>query len=444
MADLIPLHGMRYNPNKVNDLRKAVCPPYDVINPQAQDRYYHNHEYNIVRVELGKDLPEDTPAHNRYTRAAAFLKDWIKQKVLLEDPEPSFYIYKLDYVLPNKVKKTLKGFFALVKLEEIGKGKIFPHEFTFPKAKEDRLRLMRACHANISPIFMLYSDPSGGIYEKLEKSADTAHPTANLVGEDGVRHSVWGVSSPDAIRATTEQMKDKPLFIADGHHRYETALNFSHEMRRRESSSDSSVPPQSYDFVLIFCSNMDDPGTTLLPIHRMILNPLPGDLKTLRKKLARSFDVHHLEFNDSNEIQVRKQMFEEMRSLGGSKTVFGLYAKGEQVYHVLKLKAAPAKVIAQSERTVESLDVSVFKKLVLEEVLGITDSAAKKEDRVRFAKDESAAIKEVNSGDAGMVFFLNATKIDQVRDIVLTGDRMPQKSTYFYPKPLTGLVMNKF
>jgi len=437
MAILHPFQGMRYNPNKVKDLRKVVCPPYDVINPQAQERYYHAHENNIIRVELGKENPDDTPTNNRYTRAAAFLKDWIKQGVLERDAEASLYLYKLDYVLPNKEKRTLKGFFSLVELEEIGKGKIFPHEFTFPKAKQDRLRLMHACHANTSPIFMLYSDPAAAIMAQMEKSVDEAHPLVNLIGEDEVRHRLWRVTSPGVLTAVTDLLKDQPFFIADGHHRYETALNFRNEMRERNHPTG----PQPYDATFVFCSNMDDPGISLLPIHRVIMNPLPCDLKTLKQRLSRSFEVSHLEFNNATETSVRKKLFQEMQKQERSATVFGMYAKTEQAFHLLKLKSSET---APSVKILEALDVSIFQKTILQEAMGIADPSAKKETLIQFVKDEEAAIKMVQSGSAGLAFFLNPTKISQVRDIVLAGDRMPQKSTYFYPKPLTGLVLNKF
>lgn len=451
MAVLLPFQGLRYNTNKVKDPRKVVCPPYDVIHSQAQDRYYRSHEYNVIRLELGKEHPDDTPSNNRYTRAAGFLRDWIKQDVLLRDPQPSFYLYQLDYVLPAMGKKTLKGFLALVQLEEIGKGKIFPHEFTFPSAKQDRLQLLRACQANTSPIFMLYSDPEHEIITHLERSVDDAHPLVNFVGEEEVRHRLWRVFSPIVLTAISESLKEQPLFIADGHHRYETALNFRNEMRARppdrQAGRRSYDPPETlppYDSVFAFCSNMDDAGITLFPIHRVILNPLPCDHRTLRRRLANSFEVVHLKFNNATERQTRQRLFEEMRNSAPSAVVFGMYAKSEQAYHLLKFKQAAVPSASGSTKSVDSLDVSIFQKTILEETLGIADSAARKESRIRFFKDDEAAIKEVKNGAAGLVFFLNPTRISQVREVVLTGDRMPQKSTYFYPKPLTGLVLNKF
>lgn len=437
MAVLLPFQGLRYNPNKVKDLRKVVCPPYDVIDSHAQDRYYHAHEYNMIRVELGKENPEDTPTKNRYTRAAAFLKDWVKQGVLERDSEPSVYLYKLEYDLPGHEKKTLKGFFSLVQLEEIGKGKIFPHEFTFPKAKQDRLRLMRACHANISPIFMLYSDPVGEVMAALERSVDEARPLITFIGEEGIHHRLWKISASAAVDGLCDSMKDHPLFIADGHHRYETALTFMTEMREK----DHSPGPHPYEAVFIFCSNMDDAGISLLPIHRAIMNPLPCDLKTLKHRLAESFEVTHLDFNNITESRVRKKLFEAMLTSGESGTAFGLYAKTERAFHLLKLKPDQAP---RSSKALDALDVSIFQKIILEGALGITDPAAKKESQVQFFKDEEAGVKMVQNGSAGLAFFLNPTKIRQVRDVVLVGDRMPQKSTYFYPKPLTGLVLNKY
>ncbi|HEY4484705.1 MAG TPA: DUF1015 domain-containing protein [Nitrospiria bacterium] len=436
MATVIPFKGFRYNPNKVKDISRVVCPPYDVISPQAQERYYRNHDHNIIRVELGREEP-DTPSNNRYTRAAASLKDWIKEEVLKQDDEPSLYLYKLAYTLPGNNPKTLKGFLSLVQLEEIGKGKIFPHEFTFPKAKQDRLRLIRACHAQTSPIFMIYSDPADEVMTHLERAVNENHPAAQYSGEEEIEHRLWKVSSPVVLDSVRQTLIDRPFFIADGHHRYETALNFQSEMRAKDPSG--GLKP--YDSAFVFCATMEDAGLSLLPIHRMIMNPLPADLKTIKLKLARFFEVTHLEFNNSNESAVRKRLLQEMAVQGKTAAVFGLYSKSEHAFHLLKLKP---DALPRASKALDSLDVMIFQKLILEEALGIADPAAKKESQIRFVKDEESGVKEVQNGGAGMVFFLNPTRISQVRDVVLAGDRMPQKSTYFYPKPVTGLVLNKF
>ena len=336
---------------------------------------------------------------------------------------------------PKEGEKTLKGFMALVKVEDPESGQILPHEWTFPSAKEDRLRLIRACRMNTSPIFTLYSDPDNRVMEQLEKTAEKDHPIYNYLAEDGIRHRLWAVFDSQAQQQVAEHLKDRPLFIADGHHRYETALNYRNEMRSRFKHP--SLQP--YDSVLMYCASMYDPGMSLFPIHRVILNPLPLGMKEIREKLAKLFDISLLEFTDSNEMEVRKQLFQKMEDLGTHQAVFAMYAQGENRYELLRLKSGPT-----GTSPVDHLDVTKFQRHVLEQVLGIENTASKKEDRVQFIKDAERALQAVRNGTAGIAFLLNPTRVDQVREVVLSGDRMPQKSTFFCPKPLTGFVMNVF
>lgn len=437
----MPFRGLRYNTDKIKDIAHVACPPYDIITAQAQERYYQLHDHNMIRVELGKDLPEDTPSHNRYTRAAAYLADWQRLGFLIQNQVPCLYLYMMSYRHPQEAPKTLKGFLTLVQLEDPETGRILPHEWTFPKAKQDRLQLLRACHANTSPIFSLYSDPLDQIMARLEMSVNGAKPLNSFMGEDEIQHRLWIVSDPDVQRAVAEQLKDQPLFIADGHHRYETALNFRNEMRVHSNDS-----PQPYDWVLMFLTSMNDPGISLMPIHRVIANPLPCDVSTLQQRLRKTFDITSLPFTQRNEPETRRQLLQEMRRLGSTKTVFGLYSEGEQSYQLLILKkdARPTSTPSKPGRPVDRLDVALFQRCVLQEALGLEDVAAKREGLIQFIKDEDAAIQAVRNGMAGAAFFLNPTRVDQVREVVMSGDRMPQKSTYFYPKPLTGLVINKF
>lgn len=437
MAEILPFNGVRYQADRVKNIGALVCPPYDVISPEEQDRLYRSDEFNMIRVELGKETPGDGPEINKYTRAADYLRTWLDQGILQRDPRSALYLYTMDYTLPDGTPKCLKGFFSLVRLEEIGKGKIFPHEFTFPKAKQDRLELLRSCRANTSPIFMLYADPKGEIIPRLEGSVKATAPWADFTTADRIRHRLWPVSESEVLQPIGQWLRPQPLFIADGHHRYETALNFQAEMR----SGNPSTSPQPYDHVLVFCSNMDDPGISLLPIHRVVMGPLSTDLPGLHRRLADRFEVSSFPFQPGNESLVRKDLLGKMAAQAASSPVFGMLAERESAYHLLRPKSPLSK---GSGRMVETLDVSIFQKWVLEDTLGISNAPDKKEARVQFVKDEGAAVREVREGRAALAFFLNPTRIDQVRDVVLNGDRMPQKSTFFYPKPLTGLVLHAF
>ena len=435
MARLIPFRGVRYDKSRVGDLSRVVCPPYDIISPDGQDHFYQLHEDNIIRVELGRKFEEDTSSENRYTRAATYLEKWQQNGVLIRDPQPVFYLYSMGYTLPQGGSRTVKGFLALVKVEEPDTGKVLPHEKTLPKAKQDRLQLLRSCRANTSPIFALYSDAQNKVMAELEKAADQDKPEIDIMDEDGLRHRLWKISDPGVQEAVRGPFEDRPLFIADGHHRYETARNFRNEMRSR-SGSQTSEP---YDSVLMYCVSMSDPGMSLLPIHRVILNPLSWDQGRIMERLAASFDILPFPFTGGEEGEVLQRFLEELTRLGATKTVFGLYTKGETPFRLLTLKEKPP-----GSTPLERLDVSLFQKHVLEEEVDLEDSASKKEEQIRFIKDERAAILSVQNGEAAMAFFLNPTRVDELQKVVLSGGLMPPKSTYFYPKPLTGLVLNVF
>lgn len=433
MALVKSFEGVRFNPEKV-DLRKVVCPPYDIISPEGQQEFHNQNPHNIIRIELGLDRPGDDEKTNRYSRAADFFKEWLTGKILRAEPSPSLYLYHMQYEHPQGGTQTLKGFIAAVGLEPFGSGKIFPHEWTFPKAKTDRLNLLRACRANTSPIFSLFSDPENSCLARLETSVAGRKPDME-VDQNGVIHRVWVTSDQKALGNTEMFLADRPLFIADGHHRYETALNYQAERR----AADSKGGEKPYDRVMMFCANMDDPGLSLLPIHRIVLNPMPVQVPALLDRLQEDFDLRPIE-GPTGAQALKNRVLEEIRDEGRKGTVFGLVAGKPAKGYLLKKKE---KGTAPSARAVDQLDVAHFQRLVLGKSLGIQDSAEKKERLVEFIKDEDAAIRKLEGGEAGALFFLNATRIQQVRDVVLAGNRMPQKSTYFYPKPLTGLVLNR-
>jgi uncharacterized protein (DUF1015 family) len=432
MATLFPFRGVRYDPARA-DLTKVICPPYDIISPEAQNGYYSQDEHNIIRVELGLAQPDDRPGADRYSRAAAYLTTWLTEGILAPEARPALYLYKMDYAHPYGGTRVLKGMLCLVQLEALGAGKILPHEWTFPKAKQDRLALLRACQANTSPIFSIFSDPEDVCIGRLEAAAGSAPADMDVV-QNGTRHRVWAITDAAAIAAVAARLAPQPLFIADGHHRYETALNYQKERR-----AEGATGPQPFDNVMMFCANMDDPGLALLPIHRIVLNPLPVPLETLRARLAQQFTSETLAPAGSPSA-TKDRLIETMRHAGSDRTAFGVITGQPPKFELLTLKQPSAR----GERAVERLDVTCFQHLVLEQALGIEDSAATKESRIQFIKDEAQALQLLASGAAGVIFLLNPTRIDQVRDVVLSGDRMPQKSTYFYPKPVTGLVLNKF
>jgi uncharacterized protein (DUF1015 family) len=427
MVDVNAFRGVLYNPGKVSDLKQVVTPPYDVITPEAQEIYYRRHDCNVIRLDLGKEFPDDNPQNNRYTRAAGFFKGWQENRILIQDNRPALYQYEITYSLshPGQTSpKTLRGFFAIVKLEPISSGRILPHENTFPKVKEDRLHLLRACRANFSPIFALYMDAQNRIQDLLEQGSSKIAPRIDFVHEDQTHHRMWSVDHPDVVQKIQKQLSSEILLIADGHHRYETALAFRQEY------------PQA-DHMLMLLVNMKDPGMSLLPIHR-VLHGLSADrTERLLKDLSRYFETE-------TAIPNLADLQQRMEKTGQQQTVMGLYSHTGH-YQLLRLKPEglrKAKALLNTPPPSSPLDVDIFDQLVLEDLLELKGGASDRGNHILYIKDPEEGVEKVKRGTAQMAFFLNPVNIQVVQKLAQEGIKMPHKSTYFYPKPLSGLVIN--
>lgn len=442
MANILPFRGVLYDPTAVKDVAKVVAPPYDVIDPNYQKALYARHPNNIIRLELGLDQPDDGPLQNRYTRAAAWLQDWMNGGVLRRDAHPSIYFYAVDYRPPLDTStdgmRTLKGFLASVELEEFGTGRIFPHENTRSAAKEDRLKLLEHCRANFSPIFSLFSDPEGSVLELLEKSIDQDRPRLDFQDDSGSRQRLWAITDPAVLREATAAMRSKPLFIADGHHRYETALTYR-RLRRQQAGLDldgSNQPLQPYDSVLMLFSSLEDPGLTVLPTHRVLTAPLPP-ADDVTRLLGDAFDIESFVFQPQpeTETEVRRRFLRALRVTGQIRPAFGLSLRGTNCYFLLALRDTHRPESQASER--DKLDVAILQNQVLNRLCSAADQEA-----IVYTKDDHEALQLVLDGNAHAALLLNPTKVSEVRAVAASGERMPHKSTYFFPKPLTGLVIN--
>jgi len=419
MPEIIPFKGIFYNQEKIKDLEKASAPPYDVISSEAQDRYYDNSPHNIIRLIFGKEFPSDNKLNNQYIRAGRLFKAWLRKKILIEDKKPSFYFYCLDYQISGR-RKRLSGFIALIKLERFAQGKVFPHEKTLSPAKDHCLKTLRACRANFNPVFSLYQD-KGSQIEKILREGMKSSPLIEVKDENKVRHRLWAVSEQSKLSLIKKEMRDKLIFIADGHHRYETALRFSQELAKREKSPSIK---KLHNYLMMFFTNMDGRGLTILPAQRLIRK-----IKRFKmSKIAQSFEIEILGFGKSNELKQRERMFERMRELGRKKIVFGMY-KGGSKYYLL---------ILRDEFKKERLDIKILHNFLINNILGI------EEEDVDYLKDEEKAISLVKEGEYRAILFHNPTRINDLRRVACSGGIMPPKSTYFYPKLLSGLVMNKF
>ncbi len=414
MADVVPFKGVLFNVPRASKVsgEDLLAPPYDIITPEYREELYRQSPHNIVRIDFGKELPEDDSVENKYTRARKLLENWQKDGVLISSQSPCFYSYELLYKIHGK-EQTLRGFLGLVRLEELGKGNIHPHECTHSKPKQDRLELMRVCGANISPIFSLYNSPAGKISSVLSDINKT-QPYIAAKDVDGSTHRLWSIDDSAAINIIKNELKGKAIFIADGHHRYETALEYQKEMRGKEEDSGLARP---FDYVLMFLANMSDDGLTILPTHRLLKN-IPADALD---RLSTDFEIK--EINGS---------FDIAGSIAGKRDVFGLYKGGDSWYKL----SYKGEGISDAAPALRNLDVTVLHGLIFKK-LDIKDG-------VSYEMDVNKCISLIKENAFSAAFFLNPTQVEDVESVALASLRMPPKSTYFYPKLLTGLVLNIF
>jgi uncharacterized protein (DUF1015 family) len=415
MAKVIPFKGILYNHDKISG-DAVTAPPYDIISPEFREQLYQKSPYNVVRIDFGKEMPDDSGDNNKYSRANGFFKKWLEEGILIRDSEPAFYAYEIDYTVSGQ-KKTLRGILALIKIEELGNG-IYPHEATHSKPKADRLNLMRACLANTSPIYSLYNSPDKVTSNILNNIRENPYITAK--DSDGAVHKLYRIADSSSINAIAKELSDKPVFIADGHHRYEVALEFKKEMDNSKLRTPNSEP-KPWDYVMMFLANMADEGITILPTHRMVKDI--SRKEDVVGKLKSDFDIYELQMDSDIIRTISKE----------GKNTLGLYLHFEKEWHILKYKGHKLEDIHPA---LNSLDVVLLHELILKRDLGITD--------VAYEMNANEAIRRVHDGDFDAVFFLNPTGVDDVEKAALAGLRMPPKSTYFYPKLLTGMVINKF
>ena len=445
MAVIKPFRALRYNPDKVGDLSKVMAPPYDVISPEFQQELYLRHPNNIIRLILGKTLPGDKPGNDRYARAAEHLEKWQKEGVFVRDITPSIYFYTQEYKLKSGMTRTRKGFIALSKLEEFGKGAVMPHERTLSGPKADRLELMKACRANLSCIFALYPEAEGVSRQEtissILLSAAKGEPIIEVVGDDGVVNRLWKIDDAEVIGSVTEAMKDKSLFIADGHHRYETALNYRNLMLEATKDPTGEEP---FNYVMMYFASMDDEGLDIFPTHRVVHSLRDFDAKGFLAKCREYFDVEEFPLDDKQEATQRELFLKKLVDNGG-RIRFGLYVNGINAYYLLTLKSSDImdKVFGSTiPDEYKVLDVTVLHALVLDRLLGIGREAQERQENLIYIKDMDEALEQGKAGANQLTFLMNPTKIKDVRKISEARLLMPQKSTYFYPKLLSGLTIN--
>jgi len=436
LAEIQPFQGVYYNQSLVKDLAKVICPPYDIITPQMQQELYQRNECNFVRLEYGRTLPQDKDEDNRYTRSAATLGKWLEQGVLRIAETPAIYLHDHHFTHQGREYRR-RGIVCLVKLEEWSKMAVRPHEGTLAEPKGDRLSMLWALQANTSSILALFEDRGGGISSLLEAQS-RGEPMLETDSDAGEGHRLWAVTDNKAVSQICSRLARQPLYIADGHHRYESALAYQRERRTYSSSASDRQP---FDFVMMTLVDFSDPGLIILPAHRLVRGVAKAALDELVTRLRTFFEVEELPLNKADIWQQVSELLAEE----ASEVKLVLYGLTKEHLFVLRLHdfgaVSPMIPYFHSE-LYKKLDVSIVDHVILEELLGLSHDMAGV--FLAYSNDGAEAINRVLDQEYQLAFIVSPVRPEVVKAIADSGDRMPRKSTYFYPKVPAGLVFHRF
>jgi len=436
MTTIRPFLGLRYNPDKFCDLSDVITMPYDRIHETEQAQYYELSPYSYAHIIQGRHTPYDDGENNVYTRARGYMLNWLAEEVLIRDPAPALYVLEQTFATPDGVEHTRRGFTAALELTRFDEGVVLPHEHTLSGPKVDRLNLTRATQTAWGHIFMLYPDEAGAVNDLLQPFLDSHMPALlrDRVIEPEVEQAFWVLNDPALIEAVVAEMSTKqPLIIADGHHRYETALNYRDEMRAQHPDASEDA---AFNYVMVTFVSMSDPGLVVLPTHRLIHSYTKMDGKALLKALEPYFVVEPVADRAALEAGLAAATADHPR--------FGFYdgAPGDDAYTLLTLKTlnAMAALVPGREAQWRALDVAVLHELVIEHVMGLSKESVRRLENLTYLRDPDPGYLAVDKGEANFLFLLNPTRIEQVQACTVAGERMPQKSTDFFPKVVSGLV----
>ena len=435
MAEIRPFKGVRYNQSLVGDLSAVICPPYDIISPQMQQELYHRSEYNFVRVEFARELPKDTATENRYTRSANALEQWQEQGVLKVDETSAIYLHDHYFTYQGR-EYGRRGIIAAVRLEEWDSMVIRPHEGTLARPRSDRVSMLWACQANTSPILALFED-QGQQVSSILAAEENKKPVITVDSADGERHRVWAVTEPEAIDQVCRGLARKPLYIADGHHRYESALTYQ---RERRTCSASASADEAFNFVMMTLVDFADPGLVILPPHRLVRGMSKATLGGLASKLRAFFDVEEWLASTPGVWQ----QVDDLLSGEASQDRLVLFGLAPERLLVLRLRdAAMASQMMPYFHSdlYKGLTVSVVDHIILERVLGV--DGEREEAVLAYSYDRQDAVGRVLDQEYQLALLLSPVKVEMVKAVADAGDRMPRKSTYFYPKTPSGLVFRR-
>lgn len=445
MTFIAPFRGVRFNPAKISCLEEVITPPYDVINHRTQDIYRNKNPHNMIHLDLCVKHTPEPLAESHYEQARDLFEQWQQDQVLIRDETPAMYLYFIDYLRPGRKRLTRKGFMTLVRLAELDEGIVKPHEQTFQVVTSDRLRLMETCNAQFSQIFSLYSDIEAQVIEWLT-AARPDEPLCSVIDEQGNVHRLWQITDSETLRKVQAFMADKPLYIADGHHRYTTALRLREKLKERNNTLPEDSP---FNYTVMYLTAMEDQGLSILPTHRLVRIPGGLPLSLFIKRLAPYFDIRSVGGGSREGLIV--EVLSQMEEYADSATMFGVYQADEDECYLLTLRPGTMKALFKDSipQALVDLDVVVLSELVLGQVLGLTPERCVKENLVRYLSDPDdavdMAVKETSDQEpyGGLLFLMNPTQVSQVQRVADEGLIMPHKSTFFYPKIITGLLMNK-
>lgn len=456
MDSAVPFRAWRYSPAS-GDPDLLVAPPYDVIGPELQSRLYARSRHNVVRIDLGMTTPSDGDCDNRYTRAAAQVEEWKKEGVLVRDQRPALTFVEEEFTGPDGRRRARHGFLSAVRIHEFSEGIVFPHEQTFSGPKADRFELMTHTAMSLSPVFLLYDLPGDPITAAWYAGPGTQPPATVITGEDGNVTKLWPTSDPALLALVARSLENPRFVIADGHHRYETALRYRDHRRKQDEAAGGTAGPgetppdgapaggaaaepvPAYEYVLAYLSNMADPGLAIYATHRLVAGVDPARVAGMAAALAGTFAVEPLDaapgITGVREA-VERYLGEHPR---GAFAVWAPEAGG--IYGLRLLDQSAVAAAAPGHTTAyQLLDVTILQELIMEPVLGIPAERPAAEGSITYFKDTTDAFERLESREFQAGFFMNPTGLEQVREVALAGERMPQKATFFYPKLPTGLV----
>jgi uncharacterized protein (DUF1015 family) len=449
---VLPFRAWRYAPT-AGDPNLLIAPPYDVIGPDLQSRLYARSRHNVVRLDLGMTTPSDNACDSRYTRAASQLEEWKKAGVLVRDQAPALTFVQEEFTGPDGRARVRHGLLAALRLHDFSEGIVYPHEQTFSGPKADRFELMEATAMSLSPVFLLYDLPGDPIISAWSAGAGIEPPVATVTSDEGNVTKLWPTSDPALLEVVARNLESARFIIADGHHRYETALGYRD--RRREQGGaglsaragegagaapeDAGAPP-AYEYVLAYLSNMADPGLAIYATHRLLAGVDGGRLAALPQTVAGTFAVEPLTPAAADAAGVRAAV--ERYLAEHPRGAFGVWTPATSAVYGLRLLdgALAAAAAPDHSGAYQQLDVTILQKLIFEPALGIPSEGTETEERITYFKDTADAFERLEKGEFQAGFFTNPTGLEQVREVALAGERMPQKATFFYPKLPTGLV----